>query len=274
MCGLQHQEKLLSFGLNIKEIDYVKTLDGKVVVITGVAGGIGSVTAILFAKEGARIVGSDIDEEGGNTIAAEIRASGGSMTFVKANISKEEDIKGIFKIAHQFGGVDILFNNAGIEGTLSLLDTSENDWNNCIDVNLKSVFFCSKYAIPQMKEKKKGVIINSSSVAGLQGSFSPSYSAAKGGVVALTKALASDFGEHNIRVNCICPGAIESPMLERVTARQGDRKEIRAKRMMNYPLGRFGYPEEVAKVALFLASDESSFITGQAIVIDGGFTTR
>ena len=252
----------------------MKRLDGKVVVITGVAGGIGRATATLFAKEGARIVGADIDEESGNAVAAEIEASGGNMAFVKTDVSSEEDVKALFKAALQLGGTDILFNNAGIEGTLDFLQTSERDWNKCINVNLKSVFLCSKYAIAQMKEKGKGVIISSSSVAGLQGSFSASYSAAKGGIIALTKALASDFGEHNIRVNCICPGAIETSMLERVTARQGDRIEIRARRMANYPLGRFGNPEEVAQVVLFLASDESSFVTGQAIVIDGGFMSR
>jgi len=274
MYGSQRQKKLLSFGSNTGETDGMKRLDGKVAVITGVAGGIGKTTANLFAEEGARIVGADIDEESGNALAAEIQASGGRMTFAKTDVSNEEDVKALFKMVGKLGGVDILFNNAGIEGTLDFLQTNEHDWNRCIDVNLKSVFLCSKHAIPQMMEKGKGVIVSSSSVAGLQGSFSASYSAAKGGIIALTKGLASDYGQYNIRVNCICPGAIETQMLERVTARQGERSEIRAKRIASYPLGRFGCPEEVAQVVLFLASDESSFITGQAIVIDGGFMSR
>jgi NAD(P)-dependent dehydrogenase (short-subunit alcohol dehydrogenase family) len=196
------------------------------------------------------------------------------MTFVKADVSYESDIKALFEITKEMGGIDVLFNNAGVEVAKGLLDTSEEEWEKNVNVNLKSVFFCCKYAIQQMKENGKGVIINNSSVAGLVGSFSPAYSAAKGGIIALTKALAADFGEYNIRVNCICPGAIETPMLERVIDYQGDPPEVRARRLKNYPLTRFGYPHEVAQTALFLASDESSFVTGATIVVDGGFTAK
>jgi NAD(P)-dependent dehydrogenase (short-subunit alcohol dehydrogenase family) len=252
----------------------VKRLDGKVALITGVAAGIGRATANLFAKEGARIVGADIDEEGGKSITEKIQAFGGGMTFVKTDVSHESDIKALFEITREMGGVDILFNNAGVEVAKGLLDTSEEDWDKNVNVNLKSVFFCCKYAIQQMKENGKGVIINNSSVAGLVGSFSPAYSAAKGGIIALTKALAADFGEYNIRVNCICPGAIETPMLERVIEFQGDSNEVRARRLKNYPLNRFGYPHEVAQTALFLASDDSTFVTGATIVVDGGFTAK
>lgn len=252
----------------------MKRLDGKVALITGVAAGIGRATANLFAKEGARIVGADIDEEGGKSITEKIQAFGGGMTFVKTDVSHESDIKALFEITREMGGVDILFNNAGVEVAKGLLDTSEEDWDKNVNVNLKSVFFCCKYAIQQMKENGKGVIINNSSVAGLVGSFSPAYSAAKGGIIALTKALAADFGEYNIRVNCICPGAIETPMLERVIEFQGDSNEVRARRLKNYPLNRFGYPHEVAQTALFLASDDSTFVTGATIVVDGGFTAK
>ncbi|MBY8996687.1 MAG: SDR family oxidoreductase [Candidatus Thorarchaeota archaeon] len=252
----------------------LKRLDGKVVLITGVAAGIGRATANLFAKEGARIVGADIDEEGGKSIAEKIQAFGGSMTFVKTDVSYEPDIKALFEATSELGGVDILFNNAGIEVAKGLLETTEEDWDRNVNVNLKSVFFCCKYAVQQMKEKGKGVIINNSSVAGLVGSFSPAYSAAKGGIIALTKALATDFGQHNIRVNCICPGAIETPMLERVIEEQGNPSDVRARRLKNYPLGRFGYPDEVAQTALFLASEESTFVTGATIVVDGGFTAK
>lgn len=243
-------------------------------MITGVAAGIGRETANLFAKEGARIVGADVDEEGGKSITEKVQAFGGNMTFVKADVSNESDIRSLFEVTKEMGGVDVLFNNAGVEVAKSLLDTSEEDWERNVNVNLKSVFFCCKYAIQQMKENGKGVIINNSSVAGLVGSFSPAYSAAKGGIIALTKALAADFGEFNIRVNCICPGAIETPMLERVIEFQGEVTEVRARRLKNYPLNRFGYPHEVAQTALFLASDESSFVTGAIIPVDGGFTSK
>ncbi|MGY5855088.1 MAG: SDR family NAD(P)-dependent oxidoreductase [Candidatus Thorarchaeota archaeon] len=252
----------------------MKRLDGKVVLITGVAAGIGRASANLFAKEGARIVGADIDDEGGKSIAEKIQAFGGSMTFVKTDLSYEPDIKALFEVARNLGGVDVLFNNAGIEVAKGLLETTEDDWNKCVDANLKSVFFCSKYAVQQMKKKGKGAIINNSSVAGLVGSFSPAYSATKGGIIALTKALAADFGPDNIRVNCICPGAIETPMLERVMEKQGNPSDVRDRRLKNYPLGRFGYPDEVAQTALFLASEESTFVTGATIVVDGGFTSK
>jgi NAD(P)-dependent dehydrogenase (short-subunit alcohol dehydrogenase family) len=252
----------------------LKRLDGKVVLITGVAAGIGRATANLFAKEGARIVGADLDEEGGKSITEKVQAFGGSMTFVKTDVSYEPDIKALFEITQNMGGVDVLFNNAGIETAKGILETTEEDWEQCVNVNLKSVFLASKYALQQMKGKGKGVIINNSSTAGLVGSFSPAYSAAKGGIITLTKALAVDFGQFNIRVNCICPGAIETPMLERVIESQGNPTEVRARISKDYPLGRFGYPDEVAQIALFLASDDSTFVTGATIVVDGGFTAK
>ena len=252
----------------------MKRLDGKVVLITGVAAGIGRATANLFAKEGAKLVGADIDEKGGISITETVNAFGGDMTFVKTDVSLNSDIKALFEITDELGGVDVLFNNAGIEVAKGLLETTEEDWIQNVNVNLKSVFFCCKYAIQRMKEKGRGTIINTSSVAGLVGSFSPAYSASKGGIIALTKALAADYGSDNIRVNCICPGAIQTPMLEHVIDAQGEPSEVIARRLQNYPLARFGYPDEVAKTALFLASDDSTFVTGATIVVDGGFTAR
>lgn len=249
-------------------------LEDKVVIITGVAAGIGRATAELFASHGAHVVGADIDNAKGTSLSETIQESGNSMTFVKADISNIDDLVKLFEVSQKLGGVDVLFNNAGIEVSKGMMETTEVDWERSVNVNLKSVFFCSKFAIPQMQEKGKGVIINNSSVAGLVGSFSPAYSAAKGGIIALTKALAADFGQFNIRVNCICPGAIETPMLERVIEFQGNPPEVRAMREKNYPMGRFGTSQEIAQTALFLASDESSFVTGATIVVDGGFTSK
>ena len=155
-----------------------------------------------------------------------------------------------------------------------LEDTTEEEWEKTIKVNLKSVFLCSKDIIPEMRKIGGGVIINNSSAAALVGSFSPVYSASKGGTVALTKSLAVELAPDNIRVNCICPGAIETPMLQRVIEKQGDPEFIRKTRINSYPMGRFGTPEEVAQTALFLASNDSSFITGGVFVVDGGFTSR
>ncbi|MGY5859565.1 MAG: SDR family NAD(P)-dependent oxidoreductase [Candidatus Thorarchaeota archaeon] len=252
----------------------LKRLEGKIAIITGVVAGIGRVSAELFAQHGAHVVGVDINKEEGKSLAGKIQASGNSMTFVKADVSKLADIVELFEVTKKLGGVDILFNNAGVEVSKGMMETTEKDWERSININLKSVFFCSKHAIQQMKDKGSGVIINNSSVAGLVGSFSPAYSAAKGGIIALTKALAADFGQHNIRVNCICPGAIETPMLDRVIDFQGEPSDVRTKRQKNYPLGRFGTSEEVAQTALFLASEDSSFVTGATIVVDGGFTSK
>ncbi|MFX0107421.1 MAG: SDR family NAD(P)-dependent oxidoreductase [Candidatus Hodarchaeota archaeon] len=249
-------------------------LKDKVALITGVGEGIGEATAMLFAEEGANLVCVDINKKTGKKVVESIQEMGGSAVFVKADVSKVSDIKSAIEVTREKGGLDVLFNNAGIEVAKGILETTEEEWNHSVDVNLKSVFMFCKLAIPEMETKGGGSIINNSSAAGLVGSFSPAYSAAKGGIIALTKALAVDFGPKNIRVNCICPGAIETPMLQRVIQRQGDPTEVRERRTANYPLGRFGSAEEVANTALFLASDDSSFITGAVIVVDGGFTSK
>ena len=252
----------------------MRKLEGKTAIITGISSGIGRATAILFAKEGANIVGSDINSEGGKTVIETIEGLGGNSVFIKSDISITEDVKHLVKRAHEFKTVDVLFNNAGIEVVKKLEDTSEEEWERTIDVNLKSVFLCTKYIIPGMRENGGGTIINNSSAAALVGSFSPVYSASKGGIVALTKSLAIELAPDNIRVNCVCPGAIETPMLQRVIEKQGDPKIVRDTRTSLYPLGRFGKSEEIAKAVLFLACDDSSFVTGGVFVIDGGFTSR
>jgi len=251
-----------------------KRLRDKVTLITGIASGIGRATAIIFAQEGAKIVGADIDQEKGLEAIKVIERAGGEGIFVKANVSEIRDVKKLLKKASVYGRIDVLFNNAGVELVKKLKDTTEEEWDKIIKANLKSVFLCCKYVIPKMIGKEGGIIINNSSVAGLVGSFSPAYSASKGAIIAFTKTLAVELAPDNIRVNCICPGAIETPMLRRVLEKQGDPKIIRRERIRSYPMGRFGKPEEVAQAALFLACDESSFMTGAVIVVDGGFISR
>jgi NAD(P)-dependent dehydrogenase (short-subunit alcohol dehydrogenase family) len=252
----------------------MKKLEGKTVIITGVSSGIGRATAILFAQEGANIVGADIDSDEGKNVIETIKRSGGNAIFVKTDVSNTEDVKELVGKALEFQKIDVLFNNAGVEVVKKLEDTNVEEWDRTININLKSAFLCSKYIIPEMRKSGGGVIINNSSAAALVGSFSPVYSASKGGLVALAKSLAVELAPDNIRVNCICPGAIETPMLQRVIEKQGDPKIIRETRTASYPLGRFGTPEEVAQTALFLASNDSSFVTGGVFVVDGGFTSR
>ncbi|UCE11824.1 MAG: SDR family oxidoreductase [Candidatus Thorarchaeota archaeon] len=251
-----------------------KRLEGKVAVITGVAAGIGKATAHLFAKEGAIVIGADLNASDGSKVIEEIKQSGGRAEFIEADVSDKEQVNELTRSALQHGGIDILFNNAGVEVVKKLVDTSEEEWDRTMEVNLRSAFLCCKYAIPHMISRGGGVIVNNASVAGLIGSFSPAYSASKGGVIALTKTLAIELAGEGIRVNCVCPGAIETPMLERTLRKQGVSEEVRQKRLREYPLGRFGDPEEVAKAVLFLVADDSSFVTGEVLVVDGGFSSH
>jgi NAD(P)-dependent dehydrogenase (short-subunit alcohol dehydrogenase family) len=252
----------------------VRKLEGKTTIITGISNGIGRATAILFAQEGSNIIGADLDIEQGKIVTEILESKDINVIFVKADISNSEDVEVLFQKTREVPRVDILFNNVGIEVVKKLEETSEEEWNKAIDINLKSVFLCTSRVISEMRKAGGGVIINNSSAAGLVGSFSPVYSATKGAIISLTKSLAVELAPDNIRVNCICPGAIETPMLHRVIEKQGDPEIIRKKRLKNYPLGRFGTPDEIASTVLFLASEESSFITGTAIVIDGGFTSH
>ena len=252
----------------------MKRLEEKVVVITGIGSGIGRATAMNFAQEGAKVVGADVNQEKGLEVIEAIKCAGGEAIFVKADVSETSDVKRLVEKALVYGGLDVLFNNAGVELVKKLKDTTEEEWDKIIKINLKSVFLCCKYVTPEMIKRGGGVIINNASVAGLVGSFSPAYSASKGAIIALTKTLAVELASDNIRVNCICPGAIETPMLHRVLEKQGDSELVRRERIKSYPMGRFGRPEEVAQTALFLACDESSFMTGAVVVVDGGFTSR
>ncbi len=268
---MQHLQRLHGTGWSVPD-EMVRRLDGKVAVITGVSTGIGRASALLFAQEGAKVVGADINQRDGQTLMDEIRKAGGTAVFVRADVTNASDANRIAETALSFGRIDVLFNNAGIEIVKRFVDLTDEEWDKAMNVNLRSVYLCCKRIIPEMLKAGVGSIINTASTAALVGSFSPAYSAAKGGIVALTRVLAVELAKDRIRVNCICPGAIETPMLQRTLEKQGDPQQVRKERLKAYPAGRFGRPEEVAQLALFLASDESSFMTGTIVPVDGGFT--
>jgi len=246
-------------------------LDGKVALITGSGSGIGRATAILFAREGAKVVVADYIAEGGEETVTMIKAAGGEAIFVKADVAKATDVEKMVKVAVDiYGQLDILYNNAGIAEIQNVptAEVKEENWDRVIDIDLKGVFLGMKYGIPEMLKRGGGVIINTASMAGLVGfSYLPAYSAAKAGAVELTKTAAMEYARQNIRVNCICPGGIVTPMLEQ---REDFGNFIRRRT----PVHRLGKPEEVAPAALFLASDESSYVTGTALAVDGGFVAR
>ncbi|MDD5178273.1 MAG: SDR family oxidoreductase [Candidatus Nanoarchaeia archaeon] len=249
-------------------------LKDKVAIITGAASGIGRSSALLFAKEGAKIVVADYNEELGKETVSLIKKEKGEAIFVKTDVSNEKDIKNMIdQTIKSFKKIDILYNNAGIELGKNILDTTPEEWDNVISINLKGVFLGCKYAIPYIK--KGGSIINTSSIAGIVGFANlAAYCASKGGIILLTKQMALDFAKKGIRVNCICPGGILTPMLERFIKNSPDPQATRKGMDSMHPLGRVGKPEEVAYAALFLASDESSFITGHSLIVDGGFTSQ
>jgi NAD(P)-dependent dehydrogenase (short-subunit alcohol dehydrogenase family) len=249
-------------------------LRDKVAVITGGTSGIGEATALLLAREGAKVVITGRNEERGREVVNKIASAGGEAKFVQADVRLSEDCKrAVDETIHTYGRLDILFNNAGVFYAHNALDCSEEEWDLQIDVNLKGAFLMSKYALPGMIAQGGGVIINNSSGWGLVGGDKAvAYCASKGGVVLLTKAMAIDHGREGIRVNCICPGDVETPMLPKDAGFRGLKWEDYIAGCANRPMGRVGTADEVAKVALFLASDDSSFMTGAAIAVDGGGT--
>jgi NAD(P)-dependent dehydrogenase (short-subunit alcohol dehydrogenase family) len=249
-----------------------QSLQSKVAIVTGAASGIGRATALLFGREGAAVIGIDLDETGGRQLAAEISASGGRAIFVKADVSQSKDCKrAVEKAVADFGRIDVLFNNAGIIRRSSVVDLSEEDWDRVMDVNVKSMFLMSKLVVPIMAAAGGGSIINTASGWGLTGGAKAAvYCASKGAVVLLTKAMAVDHGPQNIRVNCICPGDTDTGMLRNEAQQLGEDATRFLAEAARRPLGRIGTPEEIAKAVLYLASDASSFVTGTALVIDGG----
>lgn len=238
-------------------------LKNKIAIITGAASGIGRACAILFAEEGAKVIIADIDEKQGAEVAKQIDG-----LFIKTDITKTQELKNLInETVKRFGKVDIMFNNAGVYYPAMLENATEEQISNTVDINLKAVILGSKYAISQMLKQGSGVILSTASSLGIIAEpESVAYCATKAGIINMTKALALENARRNIRVNCICPGPINTPLLKSVFI---DQKEEDKYREYN-PMGRFGTLEEVAKVALFLVSDDASYVTGAAWTVDGG----
>ena len=249
-------------------------IQGKVAVITGAASGMGRATAIRFAKEGASVVLTDLNAQGGETAVAECAAAGGRAVFQRTDVTSEPDVQAaVARAVKEFGRLDIMFNNAGIAGAVGPIEkVTSADWDRTIAVLLRAAFLGMKYSIPEMRKAGGGSIISTASVAGLRGvGFLAPYSAAKAALVNLTQAVAIEVGHDRIRVNCICPGGVNTPLIHRGRPGAEERSEKAMARMQ--PIPRAGKPDDIATMALFLASDEAEWIAGTAMVVDGGINT-
>jgi NAD(P)-dependent dehydrogenase (short-subunit alcohol dehydrogenase family) len=254
-------------------------LNDKVAVITGAAGGQGQAAARLFAEEGARLIVTDIDGEGAEKTAEQVRDAGGEATALRTDVAREKDVAEMIRVAmDEFGTLDVLFNNAGVGYSAadrltmaSVVDTPEEDWDSILAINLKGVAMGCKHALPVMVDNGGGAIVNNASINALVGlSGADAYTAAKGGIVALTRVLAVDWGPSGVRVNCICPGGVDTAMIAPVL----EDEEVLDFMRESTPLGRLARPGETARVALFLASDEASYMNGAIVPVDGGWTAR
>lgn len=249
-------------------------LSGKTAVITGAASGIGRATALLFAREGARVVVSDINPSAGDMVVNEIKNDGGEAIFVPTDVTKSKDVARLMDVSEEkYESIDILFNNAGISHICPVTELEEEQWDKVLDTNLKSVFLGCKYVLPKMQKNGGGAIINCASILGHVGfPLTPAYNASKGGVVMLTKNVAIDYAAYNIRVNAVCPGYVITPLILDQVSNADNAEEITNRVTAQHIMGRLGLPEEIAPAVLFLASDDSRFITGSALMVDGGFT--
>jgi NAD(P)-dependent dehydrogenase (short-subunit alcohol dehydrogenase family) len=247
-------------------------LSGKAALITGGASGIGRATALLFAREGAAVAIADLNAQAGEAVANEITQSGGRAIFELADVTRATDCRRLAERAiRECGRIDILLNNAGIIRRATVLDLSEEDWDRVMAVNVKSIYLLSREVIPHMQKAGGGSIINMASGWGLAGGAKAAvYCASKGAVVLLTKAMAIDHGPQKIRVNCICPGDTDTGMLRAEAQQLGEANDRFLAEAAKRPLGRVGSPDEIAQAVLYLASDASSFVTGTALVVDGG----
>src|SRR5450631_80371 len=247
-------------------------LSERVALITGGASGIGRATALLFAREGAAVALADVNADAGQRVVDEITQSGGRAFFEPVDVTRTADCQRLVeRTIREFGRIDILFNNAGIIRRATVLDLTEDDWDRVMAVNVKSIYLVSREVIPHMQKAGGGTIINTASGWGLAGGAKAAvYCASKGAVVLLTKAMALDHGPQKIRVNCICPGDTDTGMLREEALQLGEESSRFLAESAKRPLGRVGSPEEIAKAALYLASDASSFVTGTALVVDGG----
>jgi len=249
-------------------------VEGKVALVTGGASGIGRATALTFAREGAKLVVADMNADGGHQTVHMITENGGEATFVQVDVTSASAVEAmISKTVETYGRLDCAHNNAGIAGGLRArtADYPEDRWHQVIAVNLTGVWLCMKYEIPQMLHQGGGTIVNTASAAGLVGTRGTSaYVASKHGVVGLTKTAALEYAQQGIRVNCVCPGAIQTPMTERAWSDPARRARVIA----SEPVGRIGNPEEIAEAVVWLCSDAASFVTGHAMSVDGGFVAQ
>lgn len=250
-------------------------LADKVALVTGASSGIGRATALAFGREGARVVVSDLNVEGGEETVSAIKESGGESTFVHADVSRVGDVEALIEnVVQVYGRLDCAHNNAGIEGEIGsrLHEYPEDTWDRLIDINLKGVWLCMKYELTQMLAQGGGSIVNTASAAGLVGSRRMSaYTASKHGVVGLTKSAALEYAQEGIRVNAVCPGIIDTPMVRRLI---GGREDYEASISSRQPVGRLGTAEEIAEAVVWLSSDAASFVTGHAMSVDGGFVAQ